>query len=92
MIIKKKKLTKKEYSKKATTIILAFAIIDVQLSYILAFIGMAEIAETLSVAMVTEIIGVFGGYLIKAYLGKKNEEKNRILEEQYERENSDGLD
>ena len=77
----KKKETKKEYSKRMAAIILGVALVDVQLTYILAFLG-KEIAETLSITLVTEIRAVFGIYCVKAYLGKKGEEATRIKEKQ----------
>lgn len=83
---KKRKKNKIEYSKRATSIILGVALFDIQLTYVLAFVGMAEVAETLSVALVTEVIGVFSGYLIRAYLGKRNEEANKLEEMQMDKE------
>ena len=79
--MKKKKRTKKEYSKRMTTLILIVALVDIQLTYILAFLG-KEIAETLAITLVTEVVAVFGTYSIKAYLGKRNEEKTRLEESQ----------
>lgn len=76
-----KKKTKKEFSKRMATIILSVALVDVQLTYILAFLN-KEIAETLSVTLVTEIIAVFGIYCWKAYLGKKGEENTRLKEKE----------
>ena len=76
-----KKTTKKEYSKRITTLILVVALIDIQLTYVLAFLG-KEIAETLAVTLVTEVVAVFGTYCIKAYLGKRNEERIRLEESQ----------
>lgn len=78
---KDKKTNKKEYSKRITTLILIVALIDIQLTYILAFLG-KEIAETLAITLVTEVVAVFGTYSIKAYLGKRNEEKTRLEESQ----------
>lgn len=77
----KKKKTKKEYSKRMTTLILIVALVDIQLTYVLAFLG-KEIAETLAITLVTEVVAVFGTYSIKAYLGKRNEEKTRLEESQ----------
>ena len=77
--MKKKKRTKKEYSKRMTTLILIVALVDIQLTYVLAFLG-KEIAETLAITLVTEVVAVFGTYSIKAYLGKRNEEKIRLEE------------
>lgn len=77
----KKKKTKKEFSKRMATIILSVALVDVQLTYILAFFN-KEMAETLSVALVTEIIGIYLIYCWKAYLGKKGEENTRLKEKE----------
>lgn len=74
----KRKLKRMEYSKRMTTVILTVALIDIQLTYVLAFMG-REIAETLSITLVTEVVAVFGGYLIKAFFGKKEEEKNKLI-------------
>lgn len=79
--MKKKKRTKKEYSKRMTTLILIVALVDIQLTYVLAFLG-KEIAETLAITLVTEVVAVFGTYSIKAYLGKRNEERIRLEESQ----------
>ena len=66
---KQEKITKgwlKTYSKKAVTVILAVCLIDLQLSYLLAFLGKEQIAETLSSQIATVIIGVMIGYFLKA--------------------------
>lgn len=36
--------------------------------------------ETLAIALATEIVAVFGGYMVKAFLGKKVEEENKLIE------------
>lgn len=54
------------YTKKAVTAILIVALIDLQLSYILAFLGKEQIAESLSSEIATVIIGVMLGYFLKA--------------------------
>lgn len=54
------------FSKKAVAIILAVSLIDLQLSYILAFTGHEQIAETLSCTISETIIGVMLGYFLKA--------------------------
>ena len=74
--LNKERLT---FSKKWTNILLIVGLIDLQLSYILAFLGL-NIAENLSIAIVTYIIGVFVVYSTKAFFGKKEEEKTRIQE------------
>lgn len=62
------------------TIILVVAICDIQLTYVLAFLGMSDVAETLSITLVTEIVAVFITYCLKAYFGKKAEEETRLKE------------
>lgn len=78
----------KEYSKKLATIILIIALIDIQLTYVLAFFGKESIAETLSVTLVTEVVAVFGIYCAKAFWGKKNEEEMKFEKEKFK----DGCD
>ena len=51
--------TPKEHTKAIVNFLLANGVIWVYLSYLLAYLGREEIAETLSKAVVTEIIGVF---------------------------------
>ena len=74
---KKNKKQKYQMSKVITGIILFVAIVDLQLSYILAFMG-KEIAETLSVAIVTEIVAVVLGYFIKAFNETREAEKIKL--------------
>lgn len=73
MMEKKKKtrqaITKrwlKTFTKKAVAIILAISLLDLQLSYVLAFLGKEQIAESLSSQIATVIIGVMLGYFLKA--------------------------
>ena len=54
------------------------AVIDLQFSYILAFLGKDNIAETLSVAVVTEVIGVLAVYMVRAYFDTKSEKKMEL--------------
>lgn len=54
------------FSKKAVAVILAVSLIDLQLSYILAFMGKEQIAESLSSQIASVIIGVMVGYFVKA--------------------------
>ena len=67
-------VNKTTYSKRVTSIILGVALFDIQMTYVLAFLGMTDTAETLSNALVTEVLGVLITYSVKAYLGKRNEE------------------
>lgn len=72
------------YTKKAVTLILVVALIDLQLSYILAFLGRDQIAETLSGTIAEVIIGVMLGYFLKALFEtffEKREERLKRNEE-----------
>lgn len=78
--------TKKTFTKKCMKVILSFSILDLQLSYILAFMGRVEIAEDLSKVIVTEIIGVMVAYFMKSYFETKESEKVRLVEREMESE------
>lgn len=54
------------FTKKAVVVILFFSILDLQLSYLLAFMGKEQIAESLSSTIASTIIGVMLGYFAKA--------------------------
>ncbi|WMI80341.1 hypothetical protein [Anaerotignum sp. MB30-C6] len=78
------KRRKKTFSKKAVQGILYIALFDLQLSYLLAFLGREQIAETLSITVVTEVIAVILGYFLKAYFETREEEKVRLIEQRRE--------
>lgn len=69
------------FTKKAVTVILVVSLIDLQLSYILAFMGKEQIAEALSSAIVEMVVGVMLGYFLKAlfetFFEKREERLNR---------------
>lgn len=79
------------FTKKAVFAILAVALIDLQLSYILAFLGKEQIAETLSSTIADTIIGVMLGYFLKAlfetFFEKREERLNRELRQMEDEEN-----
>lgn len=77
------------FTKVWVCLLLTFGLIDLQLSYILAFIGREQIAETLSVAVVTEIIGVSAVYMIRAYLDTKSEKAMELETRKFEYENEE---
>ena len=66
------------YTKKLVKWILAISIFDLQLSYLLAFLGRTEIAENLSMTVVTAIIGTVITYCIKSFKETKEAEKLRF--------------
>ena len=69
------------FSKKAVTAILFVSLIDLQLSYILAFLGKEQIAESLSSEIASVMIGVRLGYFMKAlfetFFEKREERLNK---------------
>ena len=69
------------FSKKAVAIILVVSLIDLQLSYILAFLGKERIAESLSSEIANVIVGVMLGYFMKAlfetFFEKREERLNK---------------
>lgn len=69
------------FSKKWVNRLMWVAIIDLQLSYLLAFLDKVQIAETLSTTIVVEIIGVMLGYFAKAFFGKREEENLKYKRE-----------
>lgn len=73
------------FTKKAVFAILVVALVDLQLSYILAFMGKEQIAETLSSTIADTIIGVMLGYFLKAlfetFFEKREERLNKELEQ-----------
>lgn len=57
--------------------ILIVALVDIQLTYVLAFFN-KEIAETLSITLVTEVVAVFITYSCKAYFETKAEKEHEL--------------
>lgn len=78
---KKETLQKRvTFTKRWTAIILGISCIWITLSYVLAFFGKDQIAETLSETVATVIIATFIPYLCKSYFETFASEKNRIKE------------
>lgn len=67
------------YTKKAVTAILVVSLIDMQLTYVLAFMGKEQIAETLSSNIVTTVVTVMLGYFMKALFETFFEEREKRL-------------
>lgn len=73
------------FSKLWVSVLMIAAIVDLNLSYVLAFLGREQIAETLSIAIVTEIIGVMAIYLIRAFLDSHYEAKDKLNKEKLDK-------
>ena len=73
------------FSKRAVFWVLLISMVDMQLSYILAFLGKEQIAETLSSTIADVIVGVMIGYFLKAlfetFFEKREERLNREMEQ-----------
>lgn len=77
------------YTKRAVTLILTVALIDLQLSYILAFLGKEQIAESLSTTIAETIIFVMLGYFMKALFETFFEKREKRLNKQLNQETED---
>lgn len=77
----KKPLT--TYTKKWMAITMTVSLIDLQFPFLLAFFGKPEIAETLAVSIVVNIISVFLVYCAKSFFETKEEKKNELMYEQW---------
>ena len=69
------------YTKRIMTLIVIISLIDLQLPFVLAFLGREQIAETLGGIIVTEIIGIFLVYCAKSFFETRESENVRMAEE-----------
>jgi hypothetical protein len=81
---------KTEYTKIIVGWLLLNGTIWTYLSYYLAYLGKEEIAESLSKAVVTEILGVFAAYACKALL--ENLSKNNLWPDKQKKVKNDEID
>ena len=72
---RKKKNKTATFTKTAVKWILVLSLLDLQLSYILAFLGRVEIAEDLSSTVATAVIVVMLGYFMKSFFETREEKK-----------------
>ena len=70
------------FTKIAVTVILGVSLVDLQLSYILAFMGREQIAEALSTTIVEMVVGVMLGYFLKSLFETFFEEREKRLNKQ----------
>ena len=85
MIMRVKKIRKRQYTKKWVDIILTVSLIDVQMCFVLAFLGKDQIAETLGIAIITEIVAIGLGYMLKAFFETNSQKKNELEMERIKR-------
>lgn len=72
------------YTKRAVTFILVISLIDLQLSYVLAFLGQVQIAESLSSTIASTIVGVMIGYFFKALFETFFEKREERLKREHD--------
>lgn len=73
------------YTKALVAIITIVALIDLQLSYVLAFMNKYQIAESLSIQICITILGVSFIYMIRAYFDSKAEHNNEHMKKEMEK-------
>ena len=73
----RKRKAKIQYTKRAITAILVVALFDLQIPYVLAFLGRENTLEELSKVILVNIIVVFFIYCLKSYFETKEEHKER---------------
>lgn len=71
----RKKAKKTTFTKKWVNRLLWLSCLWVTLSFVLAFMGRENIAETLAITALTEIVAVCLGYFLKSYAETKEEER-----------------
>lgn len=79
----------KTFTKKWVERILTVSLIDVQFVFVLAFIGKDNIAETLGIAIVTEIVSIGLGYLFRGWADSHTQAKDGIEMEKVRRNYTD---
>lgn len=86
LIKKGHKIWLRTFTKRAVKAILVISLIDLQLPYVLAFLGKEQIAESLSINITNTIIGVMLGYFLKALFETFFEEREKRLIKNIEEE------
>lgn len=76
----------KTFTKKVVAIILVVSLIDLQMSYVLAFMGQVQIAESLSSTIASTVVGVTLGYFFKALFETFFERREERLKQESEPE------
>ena len=82
---------KSTFTKKWVSRLLWLGCIWITLSYILAFRGAVQIAESLSSTVVSVMIATILGYLCKSFFETREEEKLKFEREKYKNESEDLL-
>ena len=78
MAKKKPRTNKRTTTKTALKWILGVSLVCILMSYVLAFMGRDQIAESLSSEIVKVILGAFTIYCLKSFFETKEEEKIKL--------------
>ena len=78
----KRRTNKRTFTKIAVKWILITSMVAIILSYVLAFMGREQIAETLSIEIVKVILGTILIYCLKSYFETKAEETVKLQREE----------
>lgn len=71
------------YTKRLVGLIIFVGLVDLQLSYVLAFMDKMQIAESLSIQVCVTIVGTSLVYMIKSYFETKAEKHNELVKSGY---------
>lgn len=67
------------YTKRLVGVVVAISLIDLQLSYILAFLDKVQIAESLSNQICVTLLGTILVYIVRAYFDTKAEKRDELI-------------
>lgn len=67
------------YTKRLVAIVVFIGLLDLQLSYVLAFLGREQIAESLSSQICVTLLGTILVYVIRAYFDTRAEKRDELL-------------
>lgn len=67
------------YTKRLVAIVVFVGLFDLQLSYILAFLGKDQIAESLSTQICITLLGTVLAYVVRAHFDTKEEKRIELL-------------
>lgn len=77
------KLKFETYTKRLIAVIVFISLVDLQLSYALAFMDKIQIAESLSTQICVTLLGTVLVYSVKAYFETKAEKRDEMIKEGY---------
>lgn len=67
------------YTKRLVGVVVFIGLLDLQLSYVLAFLGKDQIAESLSTQICITLLGTVLVYVVRAYFDTKAEKRDEMI-------------